>query len=206
MTKQALPNANRKGKGKPAPAIVLKGDDVALHNEQVRLQADGKRVKRFTYDHIDDEAADEFLKRMSDGRSMRSICQDNDMPATQTIRAWLARSSSFTSRYIRAREEQADAIFDEALHLADQASLDPELTHEKLGAVRLQIDTRKWIASKLRPSKYSDKHISEISGPNGGPIQMQGLDLDAIDHDQREALAHMLRAIGATQDGDVEDL
>jgi hypothetical protein len=36
---------------------------------------------------------------------------------------------------------------------------------------RLRIDTRKWAASKLKPKKYGDKVVSEISGPSGRPIE-----------------------------------
>ena len=36
---------------------------------------------------------------------------------------------------------------------------------------RLQIDARKWYASKLAPKKYGDKVQQEVSGPDGAPIQ-----------------------------------
>ena len=38
---------------------------------------------------------------------------------------------------------------------------------------RLQIDARKWRASKLRPKIYGDKVQAEISGADGGPIKTE---------------------------------
>jgi hypothetical protein len=206
MTEQKQPKVSRRGKGKPPPDVVLTSDDMAKIIAEREAKLAPVTRMRFTYDRVDQDAADKFCSRMADGRSLRSICNDADMPSRDVVRAWLRRFPSFVSQYVRAREEQADAIFDEALSLADDAATDPELTHERLGAVRLQIDTRKWIAAKLRPSKYSDKHISEISGPDGGAIQIAGVDLDAIDREQRDALANMLRMIGATNDGEIEEL
>ena len=40
---------------------------------------------------------------------------------------------------------------------------------------RLRVDTRKWVASKMKPKKYGDK--VELSGPGGGPITIAAVDL-----------------------------
>jgi len=37
--------------------------------------------------------------------------------------------------------------------------------------LRLRVDSRKWLASKLAPKKYGEKVSAELSGPDGGPIQ-----------------------------------
>jgi hypothetical protein len=38
---------------------------------------------------------------------------------------------------------------------------------------RLQVDTRKWLLSKLIPKKYGDKVEQFISGPDGRPLQAE---------------------------------
>jgi hypothetical protein len=38
--------------------------------------------------------------------------------------------------------------------------------------MRLRIDTRKWIASKLKPKKYGDKIEQEIKGEMGLTVQI----------------------------------
>ncbi len=60
---------------------------------------------------------------------------------------------------------QADALFDEALEIADDASGDwstdkdgkKTLDHEHVQRSRLRVDTRKWAAGKLAPKRYGDK-------------------------------------------------
>jgi hypothetical protein len=37
---------------------------------------------------------------------------------------------------------------------------------------RLQVDARKWIAAKLKPKKYGDKQQTEVTGADGGPLQI----------------------------------
>ncbi|WP_281823175.1 terminase small subunit protein [Sphingobium sp. BS19] len=104
-------------------------------------------------------------------RSLRSICLDEDMPSQSTVFRWLAdeRYADFRERYARAREAQADAIFDEMLDIADDGSndwmerrredgsVDEVLNHEHVSRSKLRIDARKWVASKLAPKKYGDK-------------------------------------------------
>ena len=43
---------------------------------------------------------------------------------------------------------------------------------------RLQVDTRKWLLSKLAPKKYGDKVQNVITGADGGPVEVVELSLD----------------------------
>lgn len=70
---------------------------------------------------------------------------------------------------MRAREAQADTLADELLDISDDARNDwMKRNHgdddpgwvangEHIQRSRLRVDTRKWIASKLKPKKYGDK-------------------------------------------------
>ena len=71
-------------------------------------------------------------------------------------------------RLTRARVAYADAIFDEAMEIADSSSGDwttkvvrgeeaKVVDHENIQRSRLRVDTRKWAASKMAPKKYGDK-------------------------------------------------
>lgn len=115
--------------------------------------------------------ASAICKRIAEGESLRSICLGADMPCLSTVIRWLAddRRSEFRSQYARAREAQADTIFDEILDIADDASNDwmerkrddgstDEVLHaEHVQRSKLRIDARKWVAGKLQPKKYGDK-------------------------------------------------
>lgn len=118
-----------------------------------------------------DEIAEKICDGLADCRSLRSICLDEGMPNQSTVFRWLAdeRYIAFREQYARAREAQADALFDEMLDIADDGSndyvtkeRDDGSTYEALNAEhvqrsRLRIDARKWMASKLQPKKYGDK-------------------------------------------------
>src|SRR5690606_8467561 len=102
----------------------------------------------------------------AEGKSLRSICKEPDMPAASTVFLWLTQHEDFSEQYARAREAQADALFDEILEIADDTSQDfiakgnPDgsetqvVDHEHIQRSRLRVDARKWMAGKLRPKKY----------------------------------------------------
>ncbi len=104
------------------------------------------------------ELFDEICDQISDGKSLRDICKADDMPNKATVFRWLAEDAKLSDQYARAREEQADAIFDECLSIADQYTPGSETeTPDHIMRARLRIDTRKWMAGKLRPKRYGDK-------------------------------------------------
>jgi len=72
---------------------------------------------------------------------------------------WLIDNASFSDQYARARETQADTLFDDILHIADAAGTDSDaLNHAKV-----RIDARKWMAGKLRPKKYGDTQRLDLN-------------------------------------------
>src|SRR5262249_9536395 len=87
-------------------------------------------------------------------------------------------NEAFREQYARAREAQADVLFDEILDIADNASNDWMQANdpnnpgwrqnsEAIRRSQLRIDTRKWMAGKLRPKKYGDatrlEHATDAS-------------------------------------------
>ena len=111
--------------------------------------------------------AAKICRRLAEGETLRSVCRDKAMPDKATILRWLAdkKKADFREQYVYAREMQADALFDEALEIADDASGDwstdkdgkKVLDHENIQRSRLRVDTRKWAAGKMAPKKYGDK-------------------------------------------------
>jgi hypothetical protein len=114
------------------------------------------------------EIADRICSELAEGRSLRTICKADDMPSCVTVYAWLRIHDEFLKQYTRAKEDAADAFAEEMLDIADEASNDWMEVHDKdnpgyrlngehINRSRLRVDTRKWIASKLKPKKYGDK-------------------------------------------------
>ena len=130
------------------------------------------------------EAADRILEALADGRSLRSICDDEGAPAKSTVMRWLAEHEAFRDAYAFAREAQADALVDEMLDIADDArndwmekrNADGEAigwqeNGEALRRSALRIDARKWMASKLRPKKYGERVA--LAGEEGASIKIE---------------------------------
>lgn len=117
-----------------------------------------------------DEIALAICARLSDGESLRKICCDDAMPGQTTVYRWLMENEAFREQYACARELQADTLFDEILDIADDASNDWMERHgennpgwrengEAIRRSQIRIDSRKWMAGKLRPKKYGDKQL-----------------------------------------------
>jgi hypothetical protein len=114
------------------------------------------------------ETFDEICEQIADGKSLREICQAENMPNKSSVFRWLAKDPVLCDQYARAREAQADAIVDEILSIADDASNDFMERQTDAGASwvvngehiqrsRVRIDARKWLAGKLRPKVYGEK-------------------------------------------------
>tara|TARA_R110000868_G_scaffold391047_1_gene660941 strand:- start:368 stop:778 length:411 start_codon:yes stop_codon:yes gene_type:complete len=121
------------------------------------------------------ETADAICELLADGKSLRAICTAPEMPSTSTVCKWLARNTEFAEQYARARELQADALFDEILDIADKGLTALDAAEDR----RIQIDARKWMAGKLK-GKYSDK-VKHVGGDDGdNPIAFTGFDVGFV--------------------------
>lgn len=123
------------------------------------------------------EVKAEICRRIADGESLRAILETEGLPASSTIFAWLNEDSAFSEQYARAREAQAEAIFDDILTIADDGRNDwmerKNSDGQNIGWVengeairrsQLRIEARKWMAGKLKPKKYGDKIDLNLSG------------------------------------------
>ena len=96
------------------------------------------------------ELADEICEEIAKGGALYLMCQEKEnWPDESTIYRWIDANDDFREKYARARERQADRRNEEIIVIADTAT-DANLA-------RLQIDARKWQASKLAPKKYGDR-------------------------------------------------
>ena len=115
------------------------------------------RPSKFT-----DALASAICERLSEGESLVRICDDGAMPARRTVLKWMTTDPNFCTSIARAREEQAEHLAEEIVTIADTCT-DPH-------KARLQIDARKWYASKLAPKKYGDK--LDLNANHTGTIEI----------------------------------
>lgn len=112
-----------------------------------------------------------ILENMAEnGMSLRKSCIVAGI-GTSTFVDWVSQDANLSERYAHARNALMDKIADEIMDIADLHIIptgDGKLDHAVVQKQRLQIDTRKWLLSKLAPKKYGDK--IEVSGDMENPI------------------------------------
>lgn len=131
------------------------------------------------------ELADTICGRLAEGESLRAICETEGLPNKSTVFRWLASRTDFRDQYARARELQAETLVDEIIEISDDArndymanlgegeeTLAYRLNGEHVQRSRLRVDSRKWFASKVAAKKYGDRVTQELSGPDGGPMEI----------------------------------
>jgi hypothetical protein len=118
---------------------------------------------------------------LADGESLKSICRSEGMPKSSTVIAWaLDTAHPFYDRYARARDIGYRHLAEELLEISDNSNGDlaqdedgrKVVDHEHIARARLRVETRKWMLSKMLPKLYGEKVVSELTGPNGGPVQV----------------------------------
>lgn len=128
------------------------------------------------------------------------------MPDQTTVYRWLRDIESFRQHYVRAREDQAELYLDQIIEISDDGSNDTyeddegnrKTDWDVIARSKLRVDARKWAMSKLAPKKYGERIAQEISGPDGGPVQM----------DDKAASARLaqLMALAAARRDDTDSL
>jgi hypothetical protein len=132
------------------------------------------------------------------------------MPHEATVRGWaLDNVQGFYTPYARARSIGLDVLAEETLAISDtpvegvrrEESSDgyKEVREDMLGHRRLQVDTRKWLLSKLAPKKYGDRTAMELTGADGGPVQI-------TDTERAAKISAILANAQARKEGDASDL
>lgn len=140
------------------------------------------------------ELADKICEQIALGNSIRTVCAPAEMPAISSVYKWIRENESFSQQYARAKSDAADALTEEILDISDDGTNDWMEKHDKDGSCigyqlngehvqrsKLRIDSRKWIAAKLKPKKYGDFQRNEVTGADGGPIQFQSMTDEELD-------------------------
>lgn len=102
---------------------------------------------------------------VAEGLPLDKICDRLQIANASIVHNWLTDPSKidFSDEYQKASNIKADKLFDEMLSIADNHDDDSPTTIQR---AKLQIETRKWILSRLSPDKYKqqiDSHTQTIS-------------------------------------------
>lgn len=171
--------------------------------------------RRFDRKTVGDYVCSELEK----GRSLGSVCREQGMPNSATFMQWVDDDPGHLGRqYALAREAGYRKLADEIIEIADKThewvtiqELDPDgrpvfdaagapvlkkvlmpLSSDVVAHKRLQVDTRKWMLSKVLPKVYGDKVTQEHTGAGGGPITLAAIDLKSLTDDELENMNNLL--------------
>ena len=127
------------------------------------------------------EIAARICAELAEGKSLRKVCEADDLPSEVTVRTWVLEDrEGFSAQYTRAREFQADAIFDESFEIADGKG--------DVNRDRLRVDTRKWALARMAPKRYGEK-VTQVHEGGDKPVDVNILSPVEV----RERMARILR-------------
>jgi hypothetical protein len=121
------------------------------------------------------DLADSICEKLIEGKSLRSICLDSNMPNRSTVYQWVMKNPIFSDQYAHARELQAETLFDECIDIADDGSNDyikvenkngderEVLNHEHISRSKLRVDTRQIMIKRLAPKKYGERQAIDLN-------------------------------------------
>jgi hypothetical protein len=124
------------------------------------------------------DIADQVCGLIAEGKSLRKICEREDMPDKSTVFRWLAKNKEFRDQYALAREAQMDAMAEDILDISDDGTNDfgfkegeeasgaganPVFLAEHVQRSKLRVESRKWLMGKLAPKKYGDRTETDLN-------------------------------------------
>lgn len=120
--------------------------------------------------------AQKVLDGMRNGMSAFKACQAAGVNQS-TFNLWLNDDAELAAEYARAREDLIERMANEVLELSDQdVGIQPDGKKDwaAIQKHKLQVDTRKWLLSKLAPKKYGEK--LEVSGDPERPLAIEKIE------------------------------
>ena len=109
---------------------------------------------------IGDPIWQEIVDKVSAGKSVSTVLREPGYPTWTSFQTMLASDDRLRQAYDKAVQDRADRMADEILELSDQEmpeGLEGAMASAWVQQKRMQVDARKWIASKLKPRTYGDR-------------------------------------------------
>lgn len=139
---------------------------------------------------------------LESGLSLNKACAEIGGIGPRIVLDWVRDDPAISSQYARAREVGYLLLADELLTVADERAPLTEGGSTDSGYVadkRLRVDTRKWMLAKMLPKLYGDKTTTEVTGSNGGPLQVAALSLNGLSAAELTQMEEMLTRITRVQ-------
>lgn len=114
-----------------------------------------------------EEKVAKVIELIEAGESERSACEHAGINrgTFRTTALRLGVADQYAKALSALAHAQAEAL-EQAIDDMRSGVIDAQMA-------RVEIDARKWFASKFLPKQYGDKLTTEHTGANGGPIQSE---------------------------------
>lgn len=126
------------------------------------------------------ELAEAICDKIANREPVHQFAGKDGFPSETTIYRWLADDSKkeFREMYTHARERAGHRFAHAALDIADktgrpEVDSDGNVTVLTPDVARVKIDTLKWAAGKFAGRVYGDKIQQEVTGANGGALEIK---------------------------------
>jgi hypothetical protein len=110
-----------------------------------------------------DELADAICLEIACGDGVNVACEKHKIEP-RTFFRWLLDNNDLRQKYMRARDNRADAHFEGSKELMDDLRTG-RITSDQ---ARIMLDEIKWKCAKQAPKKYSDKYT--VAGDPESPL------------------------------------
>ena len=109
---------------------------------------------------------------MHDGMSCYKSCKAAGIPHS-TFLTWMNDDKELADKYARAREDLIERMASDLIELSDvDVGMQPDGRRDWAAVQKhkLQVDTRKWLLSKLAPKRYGERVA--LAGDEESPLQV----------------------------------
>ena len=195
-------NKSKKSSKKPDLKLV-KTPICSESKTKSRTYAKHERPSARKYDR--EEITALVCSEIANGKSLRSILEgDDNLPSVPTFLDWVLASPELAEHYAHARQLSYQLLADDLVSISDENyttvdGVKERLSSEAIQRNRLRVDTRKWMLSKMLPRLYGDKLQTEHTGKDGGPIQLQAVDLRNLSDSELDDMQRLLDKVGGDE-------
>jgi hypothetical protein len=138
------------------------------------------------------EIFDRICALIADGSSLRAACEKEGMPHRTSFNVWRKSEPELQAQYDAACLDREEIYFEQIIDIADECRVGVKKTTKANGDIetveidmveraKVQIDARKWSLARMNRKKYGDHITEELTGPNGGPLQVVRLRMAPVD-------------------------
>ena len=196
-------NKSKKSSKKPDLKLVKSGK-CSVSKTKSRTYTKHERPSARKYDR--EEITALVCSEIANGKSLRSILEgDENLPSVPTFLDWVLASPELAEHYAHARQLSYQLLADDLVSISDENYTTDEhgvrerLSSEAIQRNRLRVDTRKWMLGKMLPKLYGDKLQTEHTGKDGGPIQLQAVDLRGLSDSELDDMQRLLDKVGSDE-------